>query len=59
MKTVNVSVDPGVAIGPVKPMHAVNNGPAVQKPGGDQLRGNFEEYRAARIPFARTHDSLS
>jgi len=59
MKTVNVSVDPGVAIGPVKPMHAVNNGPAVQKPGGDQLRGNFEEYRAARIPFARTHDSVN
>ena len=39
-------------------MNAVNNGPAVGKPGGDQLRGNFEEYRAARIPFARTHDSI-
>ena len=40
-------------------MNAVNNGPTVGKPGGDQLRGNFEEYRAARIPFARTHDSIS
>ena len=59
MKELTVSVDLLSATGPVKPMHAVNNGPAVQKAGGDQLRGNFEEYRAARIPFARTHDSVN
>ena len=58
MNTIRISADLKTAIGPVKPMHAVNNGPTVQKPGGDQLRGNFEEYRAARIPFARTHDSI-
>ena len=57
--TALVTVDPTTELGPVKPMHAVNNGPAVAKPGGDQKRGNFEDYRAARIPFARTHDSVS
>ena len=54
-----VTVDMGAEIGPIKPMHAVNNGPTVKKPGGDQKRGNFEDYRAARIPFARTHDSIN
>ena len=53
-----ISVDPSSAIGPIKPMHAVNNGPVVPPVLGDQPRGNFEEYRAARIPYARTHDSV-
>ena len=57
MATAEVLVDVGTVLGPVKPMHAVNNGPSVTKPGGDQKCGNFETYRAARIPFARTHDS--
>ena len=57
MATAEVSVDVNTALGPVKPMHAVNNGPSVSKPGGDQKRSNFEEYRAARIPFARIHDA--
>ena len=57
--TAVVTVDPAQALGPIKPMHAVNNGPTVKKPGGDQVRGNFEDYKAARIPFARTHDSIN
>ena len=57
--TAFITVDTGTALGPVKPMHAVNNGPSVQKPGNDQKVGNFEDYRAARIPFARTHDSIN
>jgi hypothetical protein len=57
--TALVTVDLGKEIRPVKPMNAVNNGPAVKKPGGDQVRGNFEDYKAARIPFARTHDSIN
>ena len=57
MATADILVDVGTVLGPVKPMHAVNNGPSVTKPGGDQKRGNFETYRAARIPFARTHDA--
>ena len=59
MATAEVSVDLGTALGPVKPMHAVNNGPSVNKPGGDQKCGNFETYAAARVPFARTHDSIN
>ena len=57
--TAVVTVDPAQALGPIKPMHAVNNGPTVKKPGGDQVRGNFEDYKAARIPLARTHDSIN
>ena len=34
--TAHVTVDIAKEIGPVKPMHAVNNGPSVKKPGGDQ-----------------------
>ena len=57
MSTAEIVVDCAAAAGPVKPMNAVNNGPAVKAPAGDQKRGNFEDYRAARIPFARTHDA--
>lgn len=55
--TAGVVVDIAQEIGTVKLMHAVNNGPTVKKPGGDQKRGNFRDYKAARIPFARTHDA--
>lgn len=57
MSTAEVVVDCQAVLGPVKPMNAVNNGPTVKTPAGDQKRGNFDEYRAAHIPFARTHDS--
>ena len=42
--------------GRVKPMHAVNNGP-IYPWHSDQCITNFDAYRAAGIPFARTHDS--
>ena len=54
-----VTVDLNAKIGPVRLMNAVNGGPTVKKPGGDQKKGNFEDYRAARIPFARTHDTIN
>ena len=54
-----VTVLPERGLGPVKPMNAVNNGPRVTPPGGGQLRENFPEYRAARIPYARFHDSVN
>jgi len=57
--TATVTVDPGAELGPVKIMHAVNNGPSVAKPGGDQKCGNFEDYKALRIPYARTHDAIN
>lgn len=42
-------------IGPIRPMHAVNNGPIIAR--GDQTRGNEDTYREAGIPYARTHDA--
>lgn len=57
MSTAEIVVDVGAIIGPIKPMNAVNNGPRLKSPAGDQKRGNFNEFRAARIPYARTHDS--
>ena len=51
-----VTVSPDVAVGPIKPMNGVNNGPAVANLN-EQTRGNFHEYKALHIPYARTHDS--
>lgn len=51
-----VKVDLKKPIGPMKPMHAVNNGP-VYKFASDQRITNIDSYRAAGIPYARTHDA--
>jgi hypothetical protein len=50
-----VSVRFGPGQGKIKPMHAVNNGPIDLKT--EQIRSNFEAFRAARIPFVRNHDA--
>ena len=50
-----VSINCNSELGKIKPMHAVNNGPVVA--GADQTRGNQNEYAAAKIPYARTHDA--
>ena len=42
-------------VGHIKAMNGVNNGP--MKADISQIRDNFTAYKAARIPFARTHDS--
>ena len=51
----NITIDFSNKIGNVKIMHAVNNGPHVSR--GDQVRGNQDSYRVARIPYARVHDA--
>ena len=52
----NVTVDLSRVLGKMKPMQAVNNGPVgVIIPS--QNRNNFEEFKAARIPYARNHDA--
>jgi len=53
--TYAVTVDFAADRGPVKPLNATNNGPV--KCGTYHALTNFESYRAARIPYARTHDS--
>ena len=54
MATVSVFLDK--VEGKIKPMNAVNNGP-VGCIIPSQNRNNFEEYKAARIPYARNHDA--
>ena len=51
----DIVVKPSVEKGNIKPMNAVNNGP--ERSGASQQSDNFEAYKAARIPYARTHDS--
>ena len=51
-----VVIDPAAVVGAIKPMNAVNNGPAVAN-AKEQTRGNFYEYKVLNIPYARTHDS--
>ncbi len=50
-----ITIDFNTTSGRIKPMNAVNNGPI--KPRNDQSRGNFKDYQALRIPFARIHDA--
>lgn len=42
-------------MGPVKPMHAVNNGPAHAL--SNRSINNHEAWREAGIPYARNHDA--
>ncbi len=50
----NMKIDFSKKVGPVKPMHAVNNGPL-----GKSVRAtdNFDLYAAAGFPYARNHDA--
>ena len=51
-----ITVDFAKALGRVKPMHSVNNGP-VYKFAADQRITNIHHFKAAGIPYARTHDA--
>lgn len=44
-------------LGAFKPLNATNGGPWHKRHANDQKRSNLEEYRAARIPYTRNHDS--
>ena len=59
---ISLGIDFSTSVGRVKPMHATNNGPVVKQE--DVLNGtlhpfnnNLEEFKAAGIPYARTHDT--
>ena len=43
--------------GPIKRLNATNGGPWHKRHAKDQYHTNFEDYRAARIPYSRNHDS--
>lgn len=51
-----INVNYAKECGIIKPMHAVNNGP-VYKFVLDQRITNMPAYKAAGIPYARTHDA--
>jgi len=57
--TAVITVDPAQELGPIRLMNSVNGGPKVAPVKGDQKSGNFDDYKAARIPFARTHDCIN
>ena len=40
-----------------KLLNATNGGPWHKRHANDQLRSNFADYKAARIPYSRNHDS--
>ena len=43
--------------GKFKLLNATNGGPCHKRHATDQYRSNFKEYKAARIPYSRNHDS--
>ena len=44
-------------IGEIKPMNGVNNAPKGPESYDGQDLDNYEAYRAAKFPYARTHDA--
>lgn len=53
--TDSIFIDTGKTLGAIKRINAVNNGPVRAR--GDQSNGNFDAYKDACIPYARTHDA--
>ncbi len=51
----NIYVNTTNITGKIKPMHAVNNGPV--HPDIEATRSSFDDFKAAKIPYVRTHDS--
>ncbi len=51
----NIMADLSKKTGPVKRMHAVNNGPL--RISDDPRLSNFEAFKTAKIPFVRNHDA--
>ena len=43
--------------GKFKILNATNGGPWHKRHANDQYRSNFAEYKEARIPYSRNHDS--
>lgn len=54
-----VTVDPAVVVGPIKPMHGVNDAEPPGSALGDQKRGSWQAFQTLKIPFIRTHDAAS
>ncbi len=49
--------DTAKKLGKFKILNATNGGPWYKRHVVDQVRSNFDTYKAARIPYSRNHDS--
>lgn len=56
-KMETIKIDLNNKYGKFKILNATNGGPFYKRHATDQWRTNFTEYKAARIPFSRNHDS--
>ncbi|MBR3838149.1 MAG: hypothetical protein IKJ75_00290 [Clostridia bacterium] len=54
---ITLKYDPEIKYGKFKILNATNGGPWHKRHAPDQYRSNFCEYKAARIPYSRNHDS--
>lgn len=52
-----ISFDLTKRMGKFKPLNAVNGGPWHKRHANDQWRSNMDDYKRARIPYTRNHDS--
>lgn len=52
-----IKVDLTNKYGKFKMLNATNGGPIYKRHAADQWRTNITEYKDARIPFSRNHDS--
>ena len=52
-----ISFDLTKRVGKFKPLNAVNGGPWHKRHANDQWRSNMDDYKRARIPYTRNHDS--
>ena len=41
----------------IKNLNSTNGGPWHRRHADDQFRSNFDDYKSARIPYSRNHDS--
>ena len=55
--TIKLKFDLSRESGEFKILNAVNGGPWHKRHANDQYRSNFEDYKNARIPYSRNHDS--
>ncbi|MBQ9975677.1 MAG: hypothetical protein IJP16_04135 [Clostridia bacterium] len=55
----NLIFDLSQSFGKFKILNATNGGPWHKRHANDQYRSNFKEYKAARIPYSRNHDSAA
>lgn len=55
METLKFDINKRLSV--FKPLNATNGGPWHKRHANDQWRSNFEDYKRARIPYSRNHDS--